>query len=112
MKLQRFKLGIYRLYSSNQIVVLHGADEDPVNISILVEGQEILPPCHSTAKACSLLMGLIYALNLAYPLALHYTFKGFQKLFLELDGFKLSAKVNNLKLNFRGFYFFFSCLFE
>ncbi|XP_061838112.2 uncharacterized protein [Nerophis lumbriciformis] len=72
-----------------KILVVHGADEDPVDVSILVEGHEILPGCNSTAKACSLLMGLIYALNLAYPLTLRYTFEVFQKLMLELDGFKL-----------------------
>lgn len=81
-----------------KILVVHGADEDPVDVSILVEGHEILPGCNSTAKACSLLMGLIYALNLAYPPTLRYTFEVFQKLLLELDGFKLSPKVNTLKL--------------
>ncbi|KAK0148779.1 hypothetical protein N1851_010862 [Merluccius polli] len=81
-----------------KILVVHGADEDPVDVSILVEGHEILPGCNSTAKACSLLMGLIYALNLAYPPTLRYTFEVFQKLLLELDGFKLSPKVNALKL--------------
>nr|XP_061785574.1 uncharacterized protein LOC133576400 isoform X2 [Nerophis lumbriciformis] len=81
-----------------KILVVHGADEDPVDVSILVEGHEILPGCNITAKACSLLMGLIYALNLAYPPTLRYTFEVFQKLMLELDGFKLSPKVNTLKL--------------
>lgn len=81
-----------------KILVVHGADEDPVDVSILVEGHEILPGCKSTAKACSLLMGLIYALNLAYPPTLRYTFEVFQELLLELDGVKLSPKINNLKL--------------
>nr|XP_061840816.1 uncharacterized protein LOC133622280 isoform X2 [Nerophis lumbriciformis] len=81
-----------------KILVVHGADEDPVDVSILVEGHEILPGCNCTAKACSLLMGLIYALNLAYPPTLRYTFEVFQKLMLELDGLKLSPKVNTLKL--------------
>ncbi|KAM7370536.1 hypothetical protein PAMP_010072 [Pampus punctatissimus] len=81
-----------------KILVVHGTDEDPVDVSILVEGHEILPGCNSTAKACSLLMGLIYALNLAYPPTLRYTFEVFQKLLLELDRFKLSPKVNALKL--------------
>ena len=90
-----------RIYVSNhilKILAVHGADEDPVDVSILVKGHEILPGCNSTAKACSLLMGLIYALVLAYPPTLHETFEVFQKLLLELDGFKLTPKVNTLKL--------------
>ncbi|KAL0149651.1 hypothetical protein M9458_055044, partial [Cirrhinus mrigala] len=73
-----------------KILVVHGADgKDPVDVSIIPEGKKILPGCHNTAKACALLMELIYALNLTYPRALRYTFEVFQKLFLELDGIKL-----------------------
>uniref|UniRef100_A0AAY4AB35 Uncharacterized protein n=1 Tax=Denticeps clupeoides TaxID=299321 RepID=A0AAY4AB35_9TELE len=71
--------------------------KDPVDVSIILEGKEILPGCHNAAKACALLMGLIYALNIAYPTTLCYTFEVFQKLFLELDGIKLSPKVQALK---------------
>lgn len=35
-------------------------------------------------KAYTLLMGLIYAFNLAYTTTLHYTLEVFQKRFLEL----------------------------
>ncbi|KAI7792288.1 uncharacterized protein LOC130547351 [Triplophysa rosa] len=81
-----------------KILVVHLSDgEDPVDVSILLEGKEILPGCHNLAKACALLMGLIYTLNLAYPRALRYTFEVFQKRFLELDGMKLSSKVQTLK---------------
>ncbi|XP_051960854.1 uncharacterized protein LOC127628167 isoform X2 [Xyrauchen texanus] len=82
-----------------KILVVHGADrEDPVDVSILLEGREMFPGCGSTAKACTLLMGLIYSLNLAYPPTLRYTFEVFQKLFLDLDGVKMSPKVRSLKL--------------
>ncbi|KAI2646971.1 Zinc finger protein 423 [Labeo rohita] len=65
-----------------KILVVHGADgKDPVDVSIILEGKEILPGCHNTAKACALLMGLIYALNLAYPRALRYTFEVFLETF-------------------------------
>ncbi|KAJ8279101.1 hypothetical protein COCON_G00061670 [Conger conger] len=81
-----------------KILVAHGAsEEDPVDVSIILEGTEVLHGCGNVAKACTLLMGLIYALNLAYPQTLHYTFEVFQKLFLELDGMKLSPKVQALK---------------
>ena len=81
-----------------KILVTRGADgEDPVDVSIHLDGTEILPGCRNTAKACALLMGLIYALNLAYPPTLRYTFEVFQKLFLELDAIKLSPKVQALK---------------
>ncbi|KAL7846617.1 hypothetical protein SRHO_G00215970 [Serrasalmus rhombeus] len=83
-----------------KILVIHGADgEDPVDVSILIDGAEILPGCCNTAKACALLMRLIYALNLVYPPTLRYTFEVFQKLFLELDVIKLSPKAQALKLN-------------
>ncbi|RXN38416.1 immunoglobulin light [Labeo rohita] len=65
-----------------KILVVHGADgKDPVDVSIILEGKEILPGCHNTAKGCALLMGLIYALNLAYPRALRYTFEVFLETF-------------------------------
>lgn len=75
-------------------------EEHPVGVSILLEGKEMLPGCGSTANVCTLLMGLIYALSLAYPPTLRYTFEMFQKLFLELDGIKLSPIVQALKWKF------------
>ncbi|KAL3057977.1 hypothetical protein OYC64_010200 [Pagothenia borchgrevinki] len=80
-----------------KILVVHG--EDPVDAALLLEAKEMMPGCGSTAKACTLLMGLISALNLAYPPTLRYTFEVFQKLFLGLDGLKLTPKVQALKLN-------------
>ncbi|KAE8278979.1 hypothetical protein D5F01_LYC22561 [Larimichthys crocea] len=82
-----------------KVLVIRGADgEDPVDASIILEGMEMLSGCRNTANACVLLMGLVYALNLAYPTTLCYTFEAFQKLFLDLDGIKLSPKVHTLKV--------------
>ncbi|KAK0137702.1 hypothetical protein N1851_026096 [Merluccius polli] len=71
------------------------AEEDPSEVSIVIEGNKVMEGCGSRTKACVLLMGLIYSLNLEYPK--QYTFEAFQKLFLELDGGKLQKKVHSLK---------------
>lgn len=62
-------------------------------MSIVLEGNKVLTK--NTAKACALLIGLIYALNLHYP----SYFEIFQKLFLDYDGLKLSPKVWYWKTN-------------
>lgn len=80
------------------VVVRASYAEDPVDVSIVLDGKEIVTGCGTAAKACTLLMGLIYSLNLAYPPTLRYTFEVFQKLFLDLDAIKLSPKVQTLKM--------------
>lgn len=83
-----------------KIVVIHPStaqeNRDPSDVSIITEGREVLEGCRCVANACLLLMGVIYALNLTYPLKLKYTFEVFQKLFLELDILKMSSKVQAL----------------
>ncbi|XP_076732440.1 uncharacterized protein LOC143413388 [Maylandia zebra] len=83
-----------------KIIVIHPnvaqENKDPVNVSVIIEGTEILEDCGSVTNACLLLMGVIYAVNLSYPLKLKYTFEVFQKLFLELDILKMSPKVQSL----------------
>ncbi|GAA6221199.1 uncharacterized protein LOC102079676 [Lates japonicus] len=64
--------------------------------TIVIEGTKILEG-EDIPRCCALLMGIIYALNLSYPKELKCTFEVFQKLFLELDGLKTSAKVTSLK---------------
>lgn len=68
------------------------------DIGIVIDGAKVLTTLGNFTRACTMLMGLIYALNLAYPKELKYSFEAFQKLFLELDCAKLSPKVNNLKI--------------
>ncbi|XP_061565367.1 uncharacterized protein LOC133419892 [Cololabis saira] len=82
-----------------KVIVIHNvmAEEDPAEVSIVIEGIQVLTGCGNRTKACMLLMGLIYALNLEYPKTLKNTFQVFQKLFLELDGAKLLKKVHSLK---------------
>uniref|UniRef100_A0A673CN21 Uncharacterized protein n=2 Tax=Sphaeramia orbicularis TaxID=375764 RepID=A0A673CN21_9TELE len=71
--------------------------EDPDNIGIVVEGVKVLTALGNFPRACSLLIGLVYAVNLAYPKELRYTFEVFQKLLLGPDSSKLSPKVNSLR---------------
>ncbi|KAL6479431.1 hypothetical protein MHYP_G00128640 [Metynnis hypsauchen] len=83
-----------------KITVIHPSvaqeTQDPVYVSVIIEGSEVLDNCRSVTNACLLLMGVIYTVNLRYPLKLKYTFEVFQKLFLELDILKMSAKVQSL----------------
>lgn len=82
-------MGIY-------VTRLEDADvEDSVaDVGVVLEGQMVL---HGSSFAAAMLMGLIYGLNLSYPPELRYTFEALQKLILELDGLKLSNKVQTLK---------------
>ncbi|XP_035857795.1 uncharacterized protein LOC116054844 isoform X4 [Sander lucioperca] len=70
--------------------------EPPEDIGIVIEGVEVLHELTSVASACALLLGLIYALNLAYPKPFRFTFEVLQKIFMQLDQHKMSPKVHNL----------------
>ncbi len=73
------------------------ATEDPEDIGIVLEGVEVLSGLGNVALATAMLLGLIYSLNLTYPQELRYTFEVLQKIILELDSHKLSAKAQALK---------------
>ena len=73
------------------------ATESPKDIGIVIEGVQVITDVGSIARACSILLGLTYVLNLDYPKQLKYAFEVFQKLFMELDASKLSNKVQSLK---------------
>ncbi|KAL7851995.1 hypothetical protein SRHO_G00084140 [Serrasalmus rhombeus] len=83
-----------------KVIVIHDAmsEDDPADVFVVIEGIQVLKGCGNKTKACVLLMGLIYALNLEYPKKLKYTFEVFQKIFLELDGAKLLKRVHSLKM--------------
>lgn len=53
-----------------KICVFHTSEEvegaSDADVSIVVEGTEVLDNCGSVAKACLLLMGIIYAMNMSY----------------------------------------------
>lgn len=67
------------------------------DIGIHVEGLIILDNIGSEARACAMMLGVIYALNLAYPKELRYYYEFIQKVLLQMDGERLSPKVLGLK---------------
>ena len=58
---------------------------EPDAVGIVIEGIPVLTHLGNLAKACCLLLGLTYALNLDYPSKLSKTFEVFQRLFVGLD---------------------------
>ncbi|KAJ8009510.1 hypothetical protein DPEC_G00089630 [Dallia pectoralis] len=85
-----------------KVLVIHNsaAEEDPAAVSIVIEGNQVLNTCGYRTKACVMLMGLIYALNLEYPKKLKFTFEVFQKLFLEIDGAKMLKRSRASKVSY------------
>ena len=53
------------------VYVIHkvGAEpeDEPEDIGVLIEGEEVLSGLGNITNACALLFGLIYCLNLSYP---------------------------------------------
>nr|XP_043908836.1 sterile alpha motif domain-containing protein 3-like [Solea senegalensis]XP_043908843.1 sterile alpha motif domain-containing protein 3-like [Solea senegalensis]XP_043908850.1 sterile alpha motif domain-containing protein 3-like [Solea senegalensis]XP_043908860.1 sterile alpha motif domain-containing protein 3-like [Solea senegalensis] len=81
-------------------VIWHEGAEDTdqaEDVGIIIEGVEVLQGLRYFANGCALLLGLIYSLNLSYPKDLRYTFEFVQKVLLDLDGNRMSAKVQVLK---------------
>ncbi|KAI9547530.1 hypothetical protein NQZ68_017083 [Dissostichus eleginoides] len=69
----------------------------PKDVKVLIDGTEVLNGLPSVATAFAMLLGLIYALNLRYPKELQSTFEVVQKVLMELEGKKMSPKVNRLR---------------
>lgn len=57
----------------------------------------MLDELRNVPSAVVMLLAPVYSLNLSYPPELKYTFEALQKIIMELDGNKLSAKVQALK---------------
>ncbi|KAL0151570.1 hypothetical protein M9458_053126, partial [Cirrhinus mrigala] len=72
------------------------ACDPPLDVGLIVEGVKVLQNLGDVTKACALLLGVIYSLNLSYPSDLKYTFEFFQKVLLGLDAQKLSHKIQVL----------------
>ncbi|CAL9688545.1 unnamed protein product [Knipowitschia caucasica] len=64
--------------------------------TVVLEEQIVIDEVSDLPTAVALLFGLVYALNMAYPKELKYTFETIQKLFMCLDT-KCSARVQTFK---------------
>uniref|UniRef100_A0A7N8YE98 Uncharacterized protein n=1 Tax=Mastacembelus armatus TaxID=205130 RepID=A0A7N8YE98_9TELE len=72
-------------------------NEQPEDVGVVIEDVELLNNLRSISCEV-MLFGLIYALNLSYTSELKFIFEFFQKVLMNLDGNKLSPKVQTLKI--------------
>lgn len=79
------------------VVKEHASNDEAEDIGIVLEGIKVLQHLDSVALAVAMLFGLMYVLNLSYPADLCYIFEVFQKIWMEMDGGKLSNKALALK---------------
>lgn len=76
------------------VVKQYASFDEAEDIGIILEGIRVVKD--NVALAVAMLFGL-YVQNLSYPPDLRYTFEVIQKIWIELDGGKLSNKVLALK---------------
>lgn len=74
------------------------AEEDPADIGLAIVSVMRIHHLKSISFGIVMLFGLVYALNLSYPQSLEFTFEFFQKVLMNLDGSKLSPKIQALKI--------------
>uniref|UniRef100_A0AAQ4PZR3 Uncharacterized protein n=2 Tax=Gasterosteus aculeatus aculeatus TaxID=481459 RepID=A0AAQ4PZR3_GASAC len=89
--LQKHTMGIYVINKEG------GEMRHCDDIGILVEGVIILDNCGSVARACAMMLGVIYALNMAYPKELRYYYEFLQKVLFRMDAEKLSPQILGLR---------------
>lgn len=89
------------------VIQKEGADDEgkPEDVGLGVEGVELLSGLLSISFGCAMLFGVIYTLNLIYPQGFKFTFKFYQRVLMNIDGNKLSPKVQALKitLGYKGY---------
>lgn len=72
-------------------------EEDPLqpphDVGIIIDGVDGLNELLSVAHGCALLFGLIYALNLRYPVELKHTFDALQTIFMGIEPKKMTHRV-------------------
>lgn len=79
------------------VVKEHASSDEVEDIGIVLEGIKVLQDLDNVALAVAMLFGLMYVLNLNSPADLRCTFEVIQKIWMELDGGKLSNKALTLK---------------
>ena len=73
------------------IYSIRAASEGPSDVGIVIDGIKVVRNMGNFARACGMLLGLTYVVNLAYPKELKYMLEFFQKVLLELDSLKLKG---------------------
>jgi hypothetical protein len=79
-------------------IFIRKEDEETGYIGIFMQGVVVLDNIGSIARACALMLGVIYTLNLAYPKELRHYYEFIQKGLFRMDGEKLSPKVLKNKI--------------
>lgn len=72
--------------------------EEPEDVGVVIEGIKVLNNLGGVIMGFIMLFGLVYALDLAFPENLKYSFEFFQKIIMNLDGHKLNAKIQQPKI--------------
>ncbi|XP_063040866.1 uncharacterized protein LOC134435756 [Engraulis encrasicolus] len=83
-------MGIYSIRSQGH--------REPDDVGVVIEGVMVMHNISTVINAFIVLFGLIYALDLAYPDSMKYTFEFVQKILMNLDGHKLNVKIQQLKI--------------
>ncbi|KAG9267237.1 hypothetical protein AMEX_G7742 [Astyanax mexicanus] len=83
-------MGIYSIRSQGH--------QEPDDVGVVIEGVKVVHNISTVINAFIVLFGLIYALDLAYPDSMKYTFEFVQKILMNLDGHKLNVKIQQLKI--------------
>uniref|UniRef100_A0AAR2M6T6 Uncharacterized protein n=1 Tax=Pygocentrus nattereri TaxID=42514 RepID=A0AAR2M6T6_PYGNA len=83
-------MGIYSIRSQGH--------QEPDDVGVVIEGVKVMNNISTVINAFIVLFGLIYALDLAYPDSMKYTFEFVQKILMNLDGHKLNVKIQQLKI--------------
>nr|XP_024660671.1 uncharacterized protein LOC112435892 [Maylandia zebra] len=72
--------------------------QEPEDVGVVTEGTTVMNNLGSVIMAFIVLFGLIYALDLSYPNDHKYTFEFCQKILMNLDGQRLSTKMQQMKM--------------